>query len=157
VIGSPKLAVQSFSRGLTTGATRNISVRLSDGGLLITPTNASLGALEPDDLSHFSDGGQQIDGRKSWKEAFLHECMYCARLVAGAVVHPHSTHSAALSILDDVDPSYVLPPLTAYYVMRVGRMPLVPYYPPGHRDWPRRSRGWRHPITRCYCRTMGRW
>ena len=65
------------------------------------------------------------------KEAFLHQCMYCARESSGAVVHLHSTHAVAVSILDGLDPDDVLPPLTAYYVMRVGRLPMAPYFPPG--------------------------
>jgi ribulose-5-phosphate 4-epimerase/fuculose-1-phosphate aldolase len=120
-----------FDRSLTFGSTGNISARLPDGGLLMTPTNASFGALEPTRLSRFSADGRFLDGDKPTKEASLHECMYCRRQSAGAVVHLHSTHSVAVSILADVDPNDVLPPLTAYYVMRVGRLPLVPYHPPG--------------------------
>ncbi len=120
-----------FDRGLTFGSTGNISVRLVNGGLLMTPTNASLGDLDPARLSRFSAEGVYVDGDKPTKEAFLHQCMYCRREQAGAVVHLHSTHSVAVSILEDVDPNDVLPPLTAYYVMRVGSLPLVPYFPPG--------------------------
>jgi ribulose-5-phosphate 4-epimerase/fuculose-1-phosphate aldolase len=120
-----------FDRGLTSGSSGNISARLGDGRLLMTPTNASLGALEPERLSRFSAEGVLEAGDKPTKEAFLHTCVYCERKKAGAVVHLHSTHAVAVSILDEVDPADVLPPLTAYYVMRVGRLPLVPYYPPG--------------------------
>ena len=120
-----------FDRGLTFGSTGNISVRLSTGEMLMTPTNASLGALDPARLSRFSAEGVHTGGDKPTKEAFLHQCMYCKRLQSGAVVHLHSSHSVAVSILADTDPEDVLPPLTAYYVMRVGRLPLVPYFPPG--------------------------
>lgn len=120
-----------FDRRLTFGSTGNISARLSDGRLLMTPTNASLGALDPARLSLFGTDGAHVSGDKPTKEAFLHQCMYCARGEAGAVVHIHSTHSVAVSILADVDPEDVLPPLTAYYVMRVGKLPLVPYFAPG--------------------------
>lgn len=120
-----------FDRGLTFGSTGNISVRLSTGETLMTPTNASLGALDPARLSRFSAEGVHTGGDKPTKEAFLHQCMYCKRPQSGAVVHLHSTHSVAVSILADTDPEDVLPPLTAYYVMRVGRLPLVPYFPPG--------------------------
>jgi ribulose-5-phosphate 4-epimerase/fuculose-1-phosphate aldolase len=120
-----------FDRRLTFGSTGNISARLSDGRLLMTPTNASLGALDPARLSLFDADGAHVSGDKPTKEAFLHQCMYCARGEAGAVVHIHSTHSVAVSILADVDPEDVLPPLTAYYVMRVGKLPLVPYFAPG--------------------------
>lgn len=123
-----------FDRGLSPGSTGNISVRLSDGSLLMTPTNASLGALDPARLSHLDAQCRHLSGDKPTKEAFLHSCMYCQRAGAGAVVHLHSTHSVALSLLADLDPGDLLPPLTAYYVMRVGRLPLIPYFAPGDRD-----------------------
>jgi 3-dehydro-4-phosphotetronate decarboxylase len=120
-----------FERGLTSGSTGNISVRLSDGGWLMTPTNASMGALDPVRLSLFDASGRLLSGDAPTKEAFLHFSMYGERRDAGAVVHLHSSHATAVSILQDVDPADVLPPLTAYYVMRVGRLPLVPYFAPG--------------------------
>ena len=126
-----RVGASLFQRGLTFGSTGNISVRLADGHYLMTPTNASLGALDPARLSHFDSTGRLIDGDPATKEAFLHFCMYQQRRDAGAVVHLHSTHSVALSLIADVDPEDVLPPLTAYFVMRVGRLPLVPYFPPG--------------------------
>ncbi|PTM97163.1 ribulose-5-phosphate 4-epimerase/fuculose-1-phosphate aldolase [Mycoplana dimorpha] len=120
-----------FDRLFTFGSTGNISVRLSSGETLMTPTNTSLGRLDPGRLSKFSADGVHIGGDKPTKEAFLHQCMYCQRPEAGAVVHLHSTHAVAVSILDGLDETDLLPPLTAYYVMRVGRLPLVPYFPPG--------------------------
>lgn len=120
-----------FERRLTFGSTGNISARLSDGTTLMTPTNVSLGDLDPGQLSHISHDGQLLGGEKPTKEAFLHRCMYCARDNVGAVVHLHSTYSVALSIRSDVDSQDVLPPLTAYYAMRVGRLPLIPYFAPG--------------------------
>ena len=126
-----RVGLSMFQRGLTFGSTGNISLRLGDGSYLMTPTNASLGALDPARLSRFDAAGRLADGDPATKEAFLHFCMYDQRRDAGAVVHLHSTHSVAVSILADVDPADVLPPLTAYFVMRVGRLPLVPYYPPG--------------------------
>lgn len=120
-----------FDRLFTFGSTGNISARLSSGELLMTPTNASLGSLDPARLSKFSAEGVHVSGDKPTKEAFLHRCMYCEQRTAGAVVHLHSTHAVAVSILDGLDPANVLPPLTAYYIMRVGRLPLVPYFPPG--------------------------
>ena len=119
-----------FQRGLTFGSTGNISVRLADGWLM-TPTNASLGALDPARLAKFDAAGHFVSGDPATKEAFLHFCMYGQRKDAGAVVHLHATHSVAVSILADVDPEDVLPPLTAYFVMRVGRLPMVPYFAPG--------------------------
>ncbi|WP_374378745.1 3-oxo-tetronate 4-phosphate decarboxylase [Dongia sp.] len=122
-----------FDRGLTFGSTGNISVRLGDGTILATPTNASLGDLDPARLSHLDAECGHLSGDQPTKEAFLHHCVYCARSAAGAVVHLHSTHSVAVSILAEIDPEDVLPPLTAYYVMRVGKLPLVPYFAPGDR------------------------
>lgn len=123
-----------FDRGLTAGSTGNISVRLSDGTLLMTPTNASLGDLDPARLSLTDADGTHISGDKPTKEAFLHSCMYCERSADHAVVHLHSTHAVAVSVLADRDPGDVLPPLTAYYVMRVGTLPLIPYFAPGDRQ-----------------------
>ncbi len=120
-----------FGRGLTFGSTGNISVRLSDGGWLMTPTNASLGELDPARLSLLDADGRLLEGDAPTKEAVLHRAMYAERADAGAVVHLHSTHSVAVSCLHGIDCDDCLPPLTAYYVMRVGRLPLVPYFPPG--------------------------
>jgi ribulose-5-phosphate 4-epimerase/fuculose-1-phosphate aldolase len=120
-----------FERGLTSGSTGNISVRLTDGGWLMTPTNASMGSLDPAGLSLFDAGGRLVSGDTPTKEAFLHFSMYGERGDAGAVVHLHSSHATAVSIMRDIDPDDVMPPLTAYYVMRVGRLPLIPYFAPG--------------------------
>ena len=120
-----------FDRGLTFGSTGNISARLPGGELLMTPTNESLGSLDPQKLSKFSAEGVHVSGDRPTKEAFLHQCMYCHQKLSGAVVHLHSTYAVAASILDDVNTDDVLPPLTAYYVMRVGTLPLIPYFPPG--------------------------
>ncbi len=120
-----------FRRGLTFGSTGNISVRHPDGGWLMTPTNASLGELDPARLSRLDETGALIEGDKPTKEAFLHRVMYACRHEAQAVVHLHSTHSVAVSCLRGLDRCNCLPPLTAYYVMRVGRLPIVPYCPPG--------------------------
>ncbi len=119
-----------FDRGLTGGSTGNISVRVEDG-FLMTPTGSSLGTLDPARISKLDDSGGHVSGDAPTKEAFLHIAMYRQRLAAGAVVHLHSTHSVAVGCLADVDPEDVLPPLTAYYVMRIGRLPLVPFFPPG--------------------------
>ena len=120
-----------FNRGLTHGSTGNISVALPDGGWLMTPTGSSLGTLDPARLSKLDASGKLVDGDKPTKEAFLHTTMYGARPGSGAVVHLHSTHSVAVSCLDGIDHGNCLPPITAYYAMRIGRLPLVPYYPPG--------------------------
>ncbi|PVC90158.1 3-oxo-tetronate 4-phosphate decarboxylase [Streptomyces sp. CS131] len=120
-----------FTRGLTHGSTGNLSVRLADGTLLLTPTGSSLGTVEEAELSRADLAGQHLHGPRPTKEAFLHAAFYRARPSAHAVVHLHSTHAAAVSCLDGVDPANALPPLTAYYAMRVGTLPLLPYHPPG--------------------------
>ena len=120
-----------FNRGLTHGSTGNISVAHPDGGWLMTPTGSSLGTLDPARLSRLDTQGKLIGGDAPTKEAFLHTTMYAKRGKARAVVHLHSTHSVAVSCLDGIDHADCLPPITAYYVMRIGALPLVPYYPPG--------------------------
>ena len=119
-----------FDRGLTFGSSGNISARVEDGWLM-TPTNVALGSLDPARLAKLGPDGRHLSGDAPTKEAMLHLAMYRERKTAAAVVHLHSTHSVAVSCLADLDPEDVLPPITAYYVMRVGRLPLVPYYPPG--------------------------
>jgi ribulose-5-phosphate 4-epimerase/fuculose-1-phosphate aldolase len=125
-----RLGASIFERGLTAGSSGNISARLADGWLM-TPTNVSLGRLDPARLSKLGHDGALLGGDKPTKESFLHRVMYEERAATGAVIHLHSTHSVAVSCLADVDPADVLPPITAYYVMRVGRLPLVPYFRPG--------------------------
>jgi 3-dehydro-4-phosphotetronate decarboxylase len=124
------LGASFFERGLTFGRTGNISVRLGDE-ILVTPTGSSLGRLDPEALSSIDTAGNHTGGAKPSKEAFLHAAVYRARPDAGAVVHLHSTHSVAVSCLADLNAEDVLPPLTAYYVMRVGRLALLPYHAPG--------------------------
>jgi 3-dehydro-4-phosphotetronate decarboxylase len=119
-----------YERGLTHGSTGNISVRLADGWLM-TPTGASLGGLDPARLSKIARDGRLLSGDAPTKEAFLHRAMYEQQPACGAVVHLHATYSVAVSVLDDVDANDVMPPLTAYYVMRIGSLPLVPYFAPG--------------------------
>jgi len=126
-----RLGRSLFERGLTPGSSGNISVKLDDGGYMVTPTNASLGFLDPAKLSRLSADGKLVSGDAPTKESFLHRVMYDERPATGAVVHLHSTHSVAVSCLAEIDPEDVLPPITAYYVMRVGRLPLVPYFRPG--------------------------
>ena len=126
-----RIAASLFERGLTPGSSGNISVRLPDGGTLMTPTGSSLGRLDPARLSRLDAAGALLAGDKPTKESFLHRAMYEERSGAGAVVHLHSTHAVAVSCLADLDPADALPPITAYYVMRVGALPLVPYYRPG--------------------------
>lgn len=120
-----------FERGLTSGSSGNISARTEDGGLLATPTGASLGDLDPGRLSRFDRDGRLISGDPPTKEMPLHHAFYRTRDLSGAIVHLHSTHSVALSMLPETDPDDALPPLTAYGVMRLGPVKLLPYFAPG--------------------------
>ncbi|MEM9676921.1 MAG: 3-oxo-tetronate 4-phosphate decarboxylase [Pseudomonadota bacterium] len=126
------LAKSMFDRGLTGGASGNISARLDDGRLLVTPTGSSFGRLDPARLSLFDVGGQHVSGDKPTKEMPLHAAFYETRgAKSGAVVHLHSSHSVALSMTADVDPDNFLPPLTAYSIMRLGKVKLLPFFVPG--------------------------
>ncbi len=125
------LAASLFARGFSVGSAGNISVRLADG-YLITSTNSSLGRLDPQRLSKLDREFGHVAGDKPSKEVFMHRAFYASRPDAGAVVHLHSTMATAVACLPDVDPGNPIPPLTPYFVMRVGRtMPVVPYYRPG--------------------------
>ena len=126
-------AASLFARGLSPGTSGNISVR-TDEGFLMTPTGASFGELDASRLSCLDVDGRHLDGDPPTKEAFLHTAMYAERPEARAIVHLHSTYAVAVACLADVDRDDVLPPLTPYYVMRVGRLPLVRYAAPGDRS-----------------------
>ncbi len=125
------LGASLFARGYSVGSAGNISVRLADG-YLMTPTNSCLGRLEPARISKLDAGFAHVAGDPPSKEVFMHRAFYGARTEAGAVVHLHSTMATAVACLPDVDADNPIPPLTPYFVMRVGRtMPIVPYYRPG--------------------------
>lgn len=124
------LGLSMYERGLSSGSAGNLSVRL-ERGWLMTPTNVALGRLDPARLARLDDQGRHVGGDPPTKEAQLHLAMYGARKSAGAIVHLHATHSVAVSCLADIDPDDALPPITAYFVMRVGRLKLLPYFPPG--------------------------
>jgi 3-dehydro-4-phosphotetronate decarboxylase len=119
-----------FERGYACGTAGNISARLEDG-FLMTPTNSCLGRLDPARISKIDFDGRHVSGDAPSKEVALHLAVYAARPDDGAVAHLHSTSAVAVACLTRVDPADTLPPLTPYFVMRVGRVPLVPYYPPG--------------------------
>jgi ribulose-5-phosphate 4-epimerase/fuculose-1-phosphate aldolase len=125
------LAKSMFDRGLTGGSTGNISARTEDGGLLVSPTGTSFGRLDPARLSQFDPKGQLIGGDKPTKEMPLHSAFYDTRSTAGAVVHLHSCHSVALSMLPGADEDNFLPPLTPYGIMKLGRVKLLPFFMPG--------------------------
>lgn len=125
-----KWGASLFARGLTAGSSGNMSVRLDDG-YLFTPTNSCLGFLDPARLSKLDREGKPVSGDPPTKELPLHFAFYESRPEAAAIVHLHSTYATALSCLADVDPEDALPPMTPYVVMRVGRLPSVPYTRPG--------------------------
>ena len=121
-----------YARGYAHGSSGNLSVRLPDG-LLVTPTNSCLGRLDPAKISKLDKAGNHVSGDKPSKEGFLHLAMYEERVGAQGIGHLHCTHGVAVSCLKHDDATNVLPPITAYHVMRIGRLPLVPYYRPGDR------------------------
>ena len=126
-----ELAASLFARGFSVGTAGNVSARLADG-YLITPTNSSLGRLRPERISRLDAGFGHVGGDPPSKEVFMHRAFYRARAEAGAVVHLHSTMATAAACLPDLDLNRALPPLTPYFVMRIGRrLPVVPYYRPG--------------------------
>lgn len=125
------LAKSMFDRGLTGGSTGNISARTPDGGLLVSPTGTSFGRLDPARLSRFDATGQLVGGDPPTKEMPLHAAFYDTRSTAGAVVHLHSCHAVALSMMPDVDPDNFLPPLTPYAIMKLGKVALLPFFLPG--------------------------
>ena len=125
------LAKSLFDRGLTGGSTGNISARTEDGGLLVSPTGTSLGRLDPGRLSRFDAEGRLIDGDPPTKEMPLHAAFYETRSTAGAVVHLHSCHAVALSMMPDADEDNFLPPLTPYAIMKLGKVRLLPFFLPG--------------------------
>jgi len=125
-----RLSRSLYERGFSVGSAGNISVALPDGWLM-TPTNSCLGFLEADRISRLDRDWNHVGGDRPSKEVFLHRAFYETRPGTGAVVHLHSTHATALSCLEGLDPEDTIPPLTPYVVMRVGRVPLVPYVIPG--------------------------
>jgi 3-dehydro-4-phosphotetronate decarboxylase len=125
-----QLGASMFARGLTPGRTGNLSCRIGDE-IVVTPTGASLGSLGARELAIIDLDGRPVRGGRPTKEATVHAALYRSRPTARAVVHLHSTHAVAVSCLADIDQDSALPPLTAYFAMRVGRLPLVPYFAPG--------------------------
>ena len=120
-----------YDRGLTSGSTGNISARLSDGTVLMTPTGSSMGFLDPARISHLSPDMVLLSGDAPTKEIPLHTAFYDTRSETGAVIHLHSCHSVALSMMPDTDPEDVIPALTPYPIMRLGRVKLLPFFLPG--------------------------
>ena len=125
------LAKSLFDRGLTGGSTGNISSRTEDGGLLVSPTGTSFGRLDPARLSRFDSNGTLLEGDPPTKEMPLHSAFYDTRSATGAVVHLHSCHSVALSLMKDTNEDNFLPPLTPYSIMKLGKVKLLPFFLPG--------------------------
>lgn len=125
------LAKSMFDRGLTGGSTGNISSRTEGGGLLVSPTGTSFGRLDPARLSRFDAAGRLVDGDPPTKEMPLHSAFYDTRSTAGAVVHLHSCHAVAWSLMPDAYEDDFLPPLTPYAIMQLGRIKLLPFFRPG--------------------------
>lgn len=122
-----------YMRGYAHGSSGNISVRLDDS-ILVTPTNSCLGLLDPAKISKVASDGKILAGDPPSKEAFLHLAMYQERAASRGIVHLHCTHAVAASCRCHDDASNVIPPLTAYYVMKIGQLPLIPYYRPGDKS-----------------------
>ncbi len=135
------LAKSMFDRGLTGGSTGNISARTEDGGLLVSPTGTSFGRLDPGRLSRFDAAGHFMGGDQPTKEMPLHAAFYDTRSSAGAVVHLHSCHSVALSMMPGVDEDNFLPPLTPYGIMKLGKVKLLPFFRPGDPEMGKAVRG----------------
>jgi ribulose-5-phosphate 4-epimerase/fuculose-1-phosphate aldolase len=121
-----------FERGYVHATAGNISVRLPDGqGTLITPTDACLGFLQPDRLAHVAADGTQISGDRASKTLALHRRIYGADPDARCIIHTHSTHLVALTLAGVYSADDIVPPITPYFVMKVGHVPLIPYHRPG--------------------------
>jgi ribulose-5-phosphate 4-epimerase/fuculose-1-phosphate aldolase len=126
------LASSMFQRGITHGSTGNISVRLEDDDILVTPSGSSFGRLDPNEIVKVTKSGQFIGSLTPTKELPLHKAFYETRgLKSGAVVHLHSTHSVALSMLPGIDEDSVLPSYTPYSIMLLGKVKLLPFFVPG--------------------------
>lgn len=125
------LARSLFERGYSVGGAGNLSVRLDDKRILVTPTGSSLGRLEADSLSVIDMAGKLLSGKKPSKESVFHLAMYKKNPDCHAIVHLHSTYLTALSCLKGLDPDNAIQAFTPYYVMRVGKLPVIPYYRPG--------------------------
>lgn len=125
------LARSLFERGYTVGGAGNLSVRLDENRILVTPTGSSLGRLEADRLSVLDMQGNVLAGDKPSKESVFHLAMYQKNPDCKAIVHLHSTYLTALSCLENLDTDNAMRAFTPYYVMRVGKLPVIPYYRPG--------------------------
>lgn len=125
------LARAFYERGYSVGGAGNLSVRLDENRILVTPTGSSLGRLVPEKLSIVDIQGNWLAGDKPSKEYAFHLALYQNNPQCNAVVHLHSTYLTALSCLDGLNSNNAMRAFTPYYVMRVGKLPVIPYYRPG--------------------------
>ena len=126
-----RVGASLYTRGYVHASAGNISVRLPEGGFLITPTDACLGRLDPARLAAVDAQGVQTGGDRASKTLALHRCIYAADAEAGCVIHTHSTHLVALALAGVWSAVDIVPPITPYFVMKVGHVPLIPYHRPG--------------------------
>ena len=126
-----RVGASLYARGYVHASAGNISVRLPDGGFLITPTDACLGRLDPARLAAVDAQGTQTSGDRASKTVALHRRIYAADADAGCVIHTHSTHLVALTLAGVWSADDIVPPITPYFVMKVGHVPLIPYHRPG--------------------------
>lgn len=122
-----------YERGYTVGSAGNISARLEDGWL-ITPTDACLGRLKPEEIAKVSKDGTWVSGNKPSKTLELHRQVYDRNPEVNGVVHTHSTSLVALTLAGVWNKDDILPPLTPYQIMKVGHIPLIAYQRPGSPD-----------------------
>ena len=126
-----RIAASLYARGYVHASAGNISVKLEDGSFLITPTDACLGHLVANELAHVSATGEQLSGARASKTLALHRSIYAASPQARCVIHTHATHLVSLTLQGVWQPADIVPPITPYYVMKVGHIPLVSYQRPG--------------------------
>ena len=125
-----RIGASLFARGYVHASAGNISVRLADGWL-ITPTDACLGTLDPARLARIDAAGVQTGGDRASKTLALHRRIYDAAPEARCIIHSHCTHLVALSLSGVWSVDDIVPPITPYFVMKVGHVPLIPYHRPG--------------------------
>jgi 3-dehydro-4-phosphotetronate decarboxylase len=126
-----RVGASLYARGYVHASAGNISVRRPDGGYFITPTDACLGSLDPAQLAAVDEHGVQTAGARASKTLALHRRIYAADPQAQCVIHTHSSHLVALTLAGVWHADDIVPPLTPYFVMKVGHVPLVPYHRPG--------------------------
>jgi ribulose-5-phosphate 4-epimerase/fuculose-1-phosphate aldolase len=126
-----RIGASLYARGYVHASAGNISVKLNDGSFLITPTDACLGHLVAHELAHVNANGEQLSGARASKTLALHRSIYAATTEARCVIHTHATHLVSLTLQGVWRTTDIVPPITPYFVMKVGHVPLVSYQRPG--------------------------